>query len=276
MSSAHISETCKQVDVEQRYRRALTIVRLSAGWQLRDPLELRRLEIRQALTMRYRDRRLILPAVVTLEPNAIQSGRIETVPPADANLPLQAQWAIRTMAHIGGIVDVMLDARHVPMISADGWAAGFQRFASFLRDNPTAREMKRRRTHAKFIADIMPELMEEAARAGVTPDEMTDWTLNHSEEDLRSMAALGLFREILHEKLSDGNLRWEGNDLVDMMYLTAAAGYCDHVVGERVHTSHIANGLRRLVLWPGWFTVLWVVLAGQAGETVSDPAVWGC
>jgi hypothetical protein len=30
MSSAHMSETCKQVDLEQRYRRALTIAQLSA------------------------------------------------------------------------------------------------------------------------------------------------------------------------------------------------------------------------------------------------------
>jgi hypothetical protein len=31
-----------------------------------------------------------------------------------------------------------------------------------------------------------------------------------------------------------------------MMYLTSAAGYCDHVVGERTHASHILNALRRL------------------------------
>ena len=48
------------------------------------------------------------------------------------------------------------------------------------------------------------------------------------------------------DALSDGQLRWADNDLTDMMYLTSAAGYCDYVVGERAHTSHIANGLRRL------------------------------
>src|SRR4051812_40821168 len=36
MSAGHMTETCKQVDFEERYRRALTIVKLSAGWQLRD------------------------------------------------------------------------------------------------------------------------------------------------------------------------------------------------------------------------------------------------
>src|SRR5205823_5664979 len=85
-----------------------------------------------------------------------------------------------------------------------------------------------------------------ACRAGVAPEDMSYWTLHHSEEDLRRMPALGLFREVLHEKLCDPKLRWEGNDLIDMMYLTAGAAYCDHVVAERPHASHITSGLRRL------------------------------
>jgi hypothetical protein len=60
------------------------------------------------------------------------------------------------------------------------------------------------------------------------------------------MPALGLFREVLHEKLCAPNLRWAGNDLIDMMYLLAGAAYCDRVVAERAHASHITNGLRRL------------------------------
>ena len=75
---------------------------------------------------------------------------------------------------------------------------------------------------------------------------MSDWLHSHSEEDLPGMPALRLFREVLHEKLSDGHLRWADNDFTDMMYLTAAAGYCDYVVGERAHAAHIANALRRL------------------------------
>jgi hypothetical protein len=246
MSSAHLSETCKQVDAEERYRRALTIVQLSAGWQLRDPLDLRRFEIRQALTVRYRHFCLLPPAAVTLEPNAVHSGRVSDLPAIDEDLPLEAQWAVHAIRCIGGILDALLDAEHIPMSIAPGWASEFQEFATFLQDNPSGKELKRLRTHAKFIADLGRELPEEAHRAGVTSEEMSDWILNHSEEDLRRMPALGLFREVLHEKLSNGRLRWANNDLIDMMYLTSAAGYCDHVVGERTHASHIANGLRRL------------------------------
>ena len=246
MSSGHLSETCKQVDAKERYRRALAIAQLSAGWQLRDPLDLRRFEIRRALALRYRQVCLLPLAAITLEPNAVHSGRGSSLLAVGTDLPLDAQWAVHAIRCIGGILHVMLDAEHVPMSVPPGWAAEFQQFATFLQNNPSGKELKRRRTHARFIADLRSELPEEAHQAGVRPEELLDWICNHSEQDLRQMPGLGLFREVLHEKLSDGRLRWEDNDLVDMIYLTSAAGYCDHVVAERKHTSHIANGLRRL------------------------------
>ena len=49
MSSAHMSETCKWQDDSARYPLALTILQLSGGWQIRDPLEVRLNEIRDAL-----------------------------------------------------------------------------------------------------------------------------------------------------------------------------------------------------------------------------------
>jgi hypothetical protein len=246
MSAAHLAETAKQADREPRYQRALTIAQLSSGWQLRDPLDLRGFELRQALTVRYRRRCLIPPAAVTLEPGAVHAGRDSTLPDADAELPPQAQWTVHAIRCTAGIIDAVLDAEHIPMTPVPGWAAGLQQFAAFLRDNPTGKEVKRRRTHAKFIADLRPELPEAAYRAGITPADMSDWVRNYSEEDLPDMPTLGLFREVLHEKLSSGQVRWPGNDLIDMMYLTAAVGYCDCVVSERPHAAHISNALRRL------------------------------
>lgn len=45
MSAGHMSETCKWTNGEARYRLALTILQLSSGWQMRDPLEIRRNEL---------------------------------------------------------------------------------------------------------------------------------------------------------------------------------------------------------------------------------------
>ncbi|SDD15750.1 hypothetical protein SAMN05216270_10277 [Glycomyces harbinensis] len=75
---------------------------------------------------------------------------------------------------------------------------------------------------------------------------MSEWTIQHAETEVCEMPSLGLYREVIHEKLSDTQLQWESNDLTDMIYLTAAAGYCNQVVGERSHASHINNSSRRL------------------------------
>jgi hypothetical protein len=246
MPSAHMAETCKQVDPVDRYNRALTITQLSAGWQLRDPLAVRRIELRQALTLHAHHTQLVMPACVTLESNAIHisDGSLDWEPGAD--LPEEAQRVVRTLAAVGGNFDVMLDREHIPMTLVPGWAIGMQNFASFLAANPTGPELKRRRTHAKLIADLGNEIPDEAHAAGLTPEQMSEWTLNRSEADIRDMPSLGVYRELFHEKVSNPLLRWHDNDLIDMVYLSAAAGYCDHVAGERSHSAHIVNAIRRL------------------------------
>lgn len=246
MSSAHMSETCKQVDYEARYRRALTIVRMSAGWQLRDPLALRRDELAQAFSASYRQRAFVAPPAVTLEPNAIHARRDAETPDVDPSLPQEARWMVHCVRSIGALVDTMLDAEAIPVDPSPGWTAEFQRFAGFLASDPTGREMRRRRTHAKFVVDLGPEIAEEAHRAGITPEQMSEWVLGRREVEVATMRCLGLFREVLHEKLSDSTLRWEDNDLVDMMYLTAGAGYCDYLVGENRHAAYLENAQRRL------------------------------
>jgi hypothetical protein len=94
-----------------------------------------------------------------------------------------------------------------------------------------------------FFADLTSELPEEAARAGVTPEQMSEWTLRFDVSDL---PCLGLFREVLHDKLLEPRTTWDSNDLVDMVYLTCGAAYADHVVSERHLAGQMTQGLRRL------------------------------
>jgi hypothetical protein len=215
--------------------------------QFRDPLHLRDLELRRALGERYGRPGTELPEAVTLEPNALHA--IRTEPESDSEdeteFPEDVEWSIHAMRHAVGILDTLLDAEPVPMAMPNGWRLEFQSFAKFLSDNPTGVDMKRQRTHAKFMADLGMELAKAAHGVGISPQQMSDWALNCSDGDLHQMPALGIFREVLHEKLCNVNLRWHDNDLVDMMYLTSAAGYCDHVVAERSHASHIQNAIKR-------------------------------
>lgn len=73
-----------------------------------------------------------------------------------------------------------------------------------------------------------------------------DWLLELNEEQIASMKSLGIYRELLHEKISDPGTIWEQNDLTDMMYLSCGAAYADHVVGERRLISDLRCGLARL------------------------------
>jgi hypothetical protein len=245
-SGAHLGETCRQLDPEARYRRALTMAQLSAGWQLRDPLVLRQFELRQAMTVRYRGRCLIPAEAVTLEPGAVGVGQCSDLDGEKSDLRPGAQWVVHAITCISAVIDTLLDGEPVPFVIPVGWSEHMERFARFLRDNPSGKELKRRRTHVKFLADLGRELPEAAWHVGLSRDELGDWTLHRSEEDLASMPTLGLCREVLHEKLADSRLRWHNNDLIDMMYLTAAAAHGDFVAGERAHISYVANALQRL------------------------------
>jgi hypothetical protein len=183
---------------------------------------------------------------VTLDPEALLRARgvsrpSDTTPEPDDLTQLHEVITAAT-AHI----DTFLDTESVPAHPVDGWVESLQSFADFLRDNPRGRELLRQRTWAKFVSDFSKELVEESWSIGITPAQMSEWTMQHAESDVRRMPSLGLFREVIHEKLSDTGLRWESNDLTDMIYLTAASGYCDQVVGERSHSSHINNSSRRL------------------------------
>lgn len=247
MSAAHMSETCKWTDNDARYRLALTILQLSAGWQMRDPLDVRRFELRQALTSRFKNRRLHQPAVFTLEPGAIHGetrGSQLYEPPSD--LPEEAAFAVRALMCISGDFDTMLDAEPVAMGESTGWVESLQQFTDWLAQEPRGPHLRRQRTNLLFITDLRRELPEEALRAGITPDEMSEWTRQHSDTDFAALPSLGLFREVLREKLLDPGTTWESNDLTDIMYLTCAAGYADHVVGENSATAQMEQGLRRL------------------------------
>lgn len=184
--------------------------------------------------------------MVTLEAGALDEGRPAELDRPTPRLPADVEMTIAALTHIASRLDVMLDSDHVPMVPVPEWPRQFERFAQFLADEPTGPEMRRRRTLVKFLADLGMELAVGAHEAGVTPENLSDWSMHHSEQDVSCMPSLGLYREVMHEKLCVSDLRWKRNDLVDMMFLTTATAYCDHVVGEKSHVSHIRSSLRRL------------------------------
>lgn len=74
---------------------------------------------------------------------------------------------------------------------------------------------------------------------------MSEWIWQHPAR-LSALPALGLFREVLHDRHLNRGLTWRPNDLTDMVYLSTAAAYADAVVCENSMGSALRRGVARL------------------------------
>lgn len=242
-SGQHAQETCQWSNDDERYLLGLTILQVSRGWQMRDPLQIRLEELRASLTMHYRHWPTTPPAAITLE-GAIHSAQISP-PQAPSYFPRDAAHTYQQVVAAMVDIDVMLDAETVPAAPQFAWAAKNQGVTDRLRAHLNDREATRRNTDRAFISDIRTEIARVADELRPTERQFAEWVQVHLPEEIASMPCLGLSRELLHDKTVAG-VRWEPNDLIDTIYLTAAAGHCDHVVAEREVCAQLRQGARRL------------------------------
>jgi hypothetical protein len=246
LSAGHMAETCRWTNDSRRYQLALTIAQSSRGWQLRDPLDVRRLELQAAL-VGHRDRRpQPPPQAVTLAPNACV-GRARGLEAAQtAELPDRVELASRALTSVTTYFDVMLDDDAIETVAVPGWAARHQRFTDWLAGSGRHRSAKDASIDVFFLSDLGTELPLAAASAGITPEGLGSWVQTSADRDVAAMPCLGLFREALREKHLNSSTKWKAGDLADLMYLTCAAGYADHVVAERQMAGQLARAANRL------------------------------
>jgi hypothetical protein len=247
MSSAHMAETCKWTDSTRRYQLALTISQLSCGWQMQDPLTVRRSEFGRSLRNRYvRGQGPTWPDVFTLAPNAIHSSRASDRRFVAPDLPADLQLAADSMSSLSSYFSVMLDKDHIQQGKSPGWVEKFQFITDWLAGQGHNGQQKRRSTDVYFLDDARKEIAEEAREAGLTVQQLQDWIHGPWKDDVAQMPCVGMFREVLHEKQVNGGTAWKANDLTDLMYLTCAAGYADYVVAERSAISQMKQASKRL------------------------------
>lgn len=238
ISAGTVHETTHWTDDRGRRQLGLTYLKHSRGWQLQEPLLVRRMELTRAL----RGEEFIDPApgnVWTLSGFALMADRISprvshlsagsTVGENDPLvLAFQAVEALATFAAL-----VLEDS---PLKRSDqvAWVQRFEDFRAWLATQPTEPNLLRTRTLGFFIGDLLKEIFNAGAMAGLTLDEVGEW-LSHLEsmKQIEPAPMLGLIREVFHHKFRNRNMRWEPNDLHDLWYFVGAAGYATAVVGER-------------------------------------------
>ena len=246
-SAGHYSETTKKFDTTMRYNIGLTVLQLSHGWQIRDPLQVRRNEFYNVFRRRFAEGTAVREyPVFTLDPNVVHGpwrGGQSYQTPQDFSPDAAFQHEALTSAT--ALIDVMLDTERCEPGPDAGWAQANQRFSDWLDGEARNSQQKRKSIDVLFLKDLSKEIAEEAHAAGTTIEQVRSW-LQRATDDIRRLPATGLFREMLHDRHLNRGTKWSPNDLTDMVYLSCAAGYADFVVCEQHMRSVLAQGLRRL------------------------------
>ncbi len=120
------------------------------------------------------------------------------------------------------------------------WADGNHQAATWARGQVMSRQQVDQFATELLLVDHAADIAEAAARRGLSQDEFHSW-LSVSDRKLRSLPMLSRFRQLLFLRLRNAHENWHPNDLVDMLYLCAAAGYADVVVGERRMADYLSR-----------------------------------
>ncbi|MET7779743.1 hypothetical protein ABZU94_18245 [Streptomyces mirabilis] len=249
-SAGHHYETAKWSVADKRYSLGLTILQLSRGWQMRDPLQVRADEILEMFRCwKGKADSTRAPSVFTLAPNALHSPRrgvTPSTPPSDLSAADAFRWMSLTSAST--YIDVMLDAEHVEPGPETGWVASNQRYSDWLDTQGWDSQQKRRSIDAFLFRDFQHEIAEGAYAAGFTTQEVKQRGQKQPVQGFAVLPATGLYREMVHNRHLNRGTQWRRNDRTDMIYLSCAAGYADFVVCERHMREPLERGIRRLGL----------------------------
>jgi len=236
ISAAHIVETAPW----GRHRRdlAFTMIELSRGWQMRNPLGVRRQEIQHALAGDPPGAN----AVITLEPDVALTNRARVQAPSDFP-PAFAEVYWRLTSITANIATMLEEAEHPSAgpgpEAAQRWAQTYGALATAAHQDRLSRGETRIRAHNLLMTDLREEIEKAAAEAEASPMRLAGWLRENSEEDLGAAPAIGSLREVLYHRLRNPSDRWEPNDLVDMTFLSCATGYADAVVAEKKFADYL-------------------------------------
>lgn len=167
--------------------------------------------------------------------------------PAASGLPAALAEISAEMTNVLGLYDAIVDIEAiedeggVAAAAAERWARAHADLAAQLHADGADRQLAWRVVHGRLLIDLADEL----ARAGVAlelaPKEVIE-RLCAPDDPIAQMPFLARMRHLLFVRVRNFGQRWEGNDLIDSIFLSCAAGYADVVVGERSTSGYLRQG----------------------------------
>lgn len=241
LSSATMQETAALFG-DRRYEVGIVIASLSGGWQLRDPLELRRQEFAtwfaEHLSMKAA---IVNTDAVTLEPRSVFGDRVESA--ASNKLSKSMRKFMDAVTWPSVLVSMLIDPEPIAGVPPTRWADSNGEIAQWV-----ASLTREQRASATTLAAIRDNegLMASALSLIGAPSMLVGGLGPQEIADAVSRTRFGgLYTAVMAERQRDPNRRWLSNDLNDIMFLTCAAAYCDYVAAERSTGRQLTQLLTR-------------------------------
>lgn len=252
LSAGHIVERGRSQVTQRRRDLGRVMADLSRGWFMRHPTAVRREEVMKALRSGASQpiRSGVRGPVFTCSPVDLfssKSTRDNPEPGSDYathrahGLTLEARVSrlIALCAVVATILDEGPTETGEVLTRAAGWAREHDDLSQFLGSTERTREQRQIAARTKVLVDLGDELKIWARASGMTATEFGEWFRDASQTGLPGLPYMGRVHEVVQRRLANSDDRWEANDLIDLHYLSCAAGYADVVVAESKHGNYL-------------------------------------
>jgi hypothetical protein len=240
ISSANLTE---MTPADGNFRRdlGLTMLQLSRGWQMRNPVRVRGAELRGF----FASEGSLAKAVFTLAPGVLFIGPKPLAAPRPSD-PISVYQD--RLSEIHAIYETVVEDKKIPndegLEKAEAWAQEQRRFALLLRKDKVGPKNAEHYAAARLVWDLAEEVLAAARGAGLSESQIKSWLAGPIEDDINAMPFLGAFHRTVLDRVKNSQAKWEANHFNDIQFLSCAAAYADIVVGEKETSEHLKRAHR--------------------------------
>jgi hypothetical protein len=235
MSAGHFLETVATYGVK-RANLASAILTLSSGWRMRHPIQVRQDEARNSVYALYAPAEHVSPPVFTLDAS-VMFNELPAVRDF-SGLPAEVACLSDRLTSIAADYDTLMDTERIGSDRTTTWEDTYRNVMNDPEFRALSPLKRRKASHGLALMDILQEVARICFDLSIPPGRLEDVT-QHLFASFPEMPFWGLYADALAFRLSQGNTKWQSNDLIDMLYLSCAAGYADVVVAERSATNYL-------------------------------------
>lgn len=264
LSMGHMLETAG-LHSERRYEVGVAMAQLSAGWQMRNPLDLWKHEVEMTIRGHLgltQDAPELHPVVT--EPGAL-FGSDTGLGITEETPDFEKFMAMLTMPNV--VLDRLVDPERTPKHPLTKWVDHHAKITSQIDAEEVSKDQRRRLARRRYWNENIGFYTAAYRRLTHSAD-LPMFSDRQLVKFLSASPMVGLVSELFVRRFIDRQNKWRGNDLIDMFHLSSAAAYTNYVCAE----THTGTQLRDAQRALGRSETVFTTLSGLVTALLRDGA----